>query len=65
MNFRTRNIPQDKEGYFRNIKGSTHQEDMANTVYTHTFNNRIQKYIKPKPTDERRNRKLNNYTWRF
>lgn len=70
INFRPRNIPQDKEGYFRNIKGSMHQEDMAYIyvcihIYTDILCNQILKYIKAKLTDERGNRKFNNYIWRF
>lgn len=57
MNCRTRNILQDKEGYFRNIKGSMYQEDTA-IINTYSLYNQIPNYIKPKLTDEMRNRKF-------
>ena len=52
------------EGHFINMKGSMHQKDMA-IINIYTPNNQVLKYMKQKRTNERRNRKFSNYTWRF
>lgn len=58
MDFRTRNIPRDKERhYIINMKGSVHPEDMG-IINIYIPNNQFLKYMKHKLTDERR--KLND-----
>lgn len=63
VDFKTRSITRDKEGYFIMMKGPSHKKDIT-IINVHAHNNRASKYLKQTPT-ELRKRHIHNYSWGF
>lgn len=65
VDFRTKKITRDKEGYYIMIKGSIHQEDIANLIVYGTKQMNCKIREAEHNGMEKRNRQIHNFTWSF